>query len=336
MTDAAKKCPLTLAFIKDVIASGRDDVYNYVLDWFAWKVRNPLEKPGTNLVLIGGQGTGKSTLGKMLCDIFGPDYAIHVTHESHLLGRFNGHQEGKLVMFADEAIFGRNPAVAGVYKGLTTEETMLIERKGVDARRVRNRLAIIVASNTLSAVPVEPGDRRATVLEVSSARKEDSAYFAALWGEWRNGGREAFIELLRGRDLTQFDPRKPLPTREKALMAGATGDPVTRFWLDLLAAGNPPHELVPTGPAPDWSAGPVSITNKDMVGEFLLWARSNQVRHLPSRDEIIKEIGQLCPSRRKHRPSINGRQEWAYEYPALDACRDAAQIALGGRSDRAA
>lgn len=326
-----KSCAGILRFIRDVIASGRAPVAEHVLNWLAWKVQNPLKKPGTNLVLIGGQGTGKSTLGKMMCDVFGPRHSIHVTHEHLLLGRFNGHLEGKLFMVADEALFGRNPAVVGVYKGLTTEETMLVERKGIDARQIPNRLAIMVLSNSSSAVPVEPGDRRATVIEVSNSRKEDNVYFGALWDEWENGGREAFIAHLLARDLKGYDPRRPLATREKAAMAAATADPITRFWLETLANGNVPGPMLDANVVPpDWNAGPVFVFNQHLAEAFNQWAHGKRLRHEPDRDEITRRIGELCPMRTPGRRRLRGNPERGFTYPKLSECRDAANTALSG------
>lgn len=110
----ASGCQRVLDYLHEVISGGDAAVCAYVLDWLAWVVQNPLKKPGVNLVLIGRQGTGKGTLGKMLLDIFGPQYALHVTQGDHLLGRFSGHLEGVLFLFIDEAMFGRDPRTATV------------------------------------------------------------------------------------------------------------------------------------------------------------------------------------------------------------------------------
>jgi ABC-type glutathione transport system ATPase component len=46
-------------------------VNEYVLNYAAWKVQNPTQRPGTALALVGSSGTGKSTFEDMMGDLFG-------------------------------------------------------------------------------------------------------------------------------------------------------------------------------------------------------------------------------------------------------------------------
>lgn len=328
---ASGPCSRVLEFIENVISGGDLEVYQYVLDWLAWVIQNPLGKPGVNLVLIGSQGTGKGTLGNMLLDVFGPAYSTHISQARHLLGNFTGHLEGKLFLFIDEAMFGRDPQTTGVYKAITTEETINIEHKGQTPREVRNHFAILVASNSLAAAPIEPGDRRATVLEVSDVRRQDHAYFQTLWNEWDTGGREAFIAFLLARDLSQFNSRLPLETDAKADMAAATADSVTRFWQDVLTSERVPASSFDTKrQQQDWRAGSVEILNRDLVSAYKAWARENRVPHPVSDAEVTRGVHRLCPDRQKCRPRVNGTPVWGGKYPELDTCRDRLRGALAG------
>ena len=53
-------------------------------------------------VFIGERGTGKGTLGKAMCRIFG-QHARHVTSADHLTGHFNAHLRQCSFLFGDEA-----------------------------------------------------------------------------------------------------------------------------------------------------------------------------------------------------------------------------------------
>lgn len=328
-------CAKVLDFILAVICSGDTKLNDYVLNWMAWKVQNPLEKPGVNLVLIGKQGTGKGTLGKMMLDIFGRKYALHVTQADHLLGRFTGHLDGALFVLIDEALFGKDPRTAGIYKARTTEETILIEHKGQTPRTAINHMAIMILSNSLAAAPVEANDRRSTVIDVSDAHRQDTTFFGALWHEWDHGGREAFIEFLTTRDLSRFNPKSPFATDAKAAMAAATADPVTAWWLDVLASGNLPSLPNSNGSVPDWSTETVTVPTSELNSAFDLWARDKRIAHRTSPAEVQRTLNELCPVRRKCRPRVGGRQEWSYTYPSLNECRAAANRALGGSASNA-
>lgn len=337
---------LILGFIRDVICGGdltpgvQGLANEWVLDWLAWGYQNPLAKPGTNLVLIGNQGTGKGTLGKMMLDLYG-DFALHVTQSDHLLGRFSGHLEGKLFCFIDEAMFGKDPRVSGVYKARTTESDMLIEHKGQTPRRVKNHMKLLIASNHLDAAPVEPGDRRSTVLEVSDAWRGDKTKWGLFWDAWRvGGGREAFAKFLRDRDVSGFDPMTCFGTEAKENMADATGDVVASFWTEWLDAGN----LFPVGVAPsgkdasgnevypDWNKDPIIVQARGVRVAFQEWLRSQKHNHRISPVEVHHVIGRLCPERIKldHKRTVDTFQDRVYQFPPLERCRELAQKAKRG------
>lgn len=323
-----------LDFLKTVIADGDAGGYEYILDWLAFLVQRPLDKPGVNLVLIGEEGTGKGTIFRMMLDVFGEKYSLHVTQGEHLLGRFSGHLEGVLFAFVDEALFGRDKRTVGQYKALTTEPTMLVEHKGQTPRRVRNHLKFGVASNEASAVPAGVNDRRASVFEVSVSKRSNKGYFDALWHEWdRRGGRQAFIAFLLARDISTFDHHKPYATAAKYKVAQATADPITNYWLDTLANGNVPGgAMLPANgvAAPDWDRGSVVVLNRDLAQDFALWARNNRVNHPPSRAEVVARVRQLCPKARASRNRVNGNIEHNTEFPMLGICRAEAEKSLGG------
>lgn len=325
-------CVRIRSFIADVIASGDPRIGEYVLNWLAWKVQHPLEKPGTNLVLVGEQGTGKSTLGRLMCELFGSLHSKLITQTVHLLGQFTGHLEGVLFLQVDEALFGRDPRGSGQYKALTTEPEMTVEHKGQTPRQVRNHIAMIVTSNSLSAVPVEPGDRRSTVIEVSSARRQDTAYFDALWNEWQNGGAEAFLALLLDRDLTGFDPRIPLHTDAKAAVAAATADAPARFLEACMESGRLPGTMLQKDNSePNWNQSRVRVWNRELYAAFVQWAKDNRTPYVPGPQEFWASIRRHLPGidPRKVRPT-GGKPANATWFPPLPKCRRILARVLGG------
>ncbi len=78
-------------------------------------------------------------------------------------------------LFADEAFFAGDPRHIDVLKALITEQTIAIERKFVDAHQGRNRLGIMMASNSTYVVAAGKDARRFFCLDVPDARKGDRA-----------------------------------------------------------------------------------------------------------------------------------------------------------------
>ncbi len=191
----------------DVICSGDEQAFEYLINWLAYAVQHPDRQAEVAIVLIGGRGTGKGTLGRWFRDLFGM-HGMHIQHPRHLTGNFNAHLRDCLAMFVDEAFFIGDKAGNSVLKSLITEDQMTLEKKGLDVFSVRNRLKIIMATNEDHAVLAGVDERRYFVLQVSDSKAQAHEYFGKLDYWWRNGGKEALLGYLLDLDLTGFNIRK--------------------------------------------------------------------------------------------------------------------------------
>lgn len=196
-----------LVHLLHVICSGDARAFRYAVAWLAWCVQNPGAQAEVAMVLIGGRGAGKGTLGRWFRDLFGM-HGMHVQHPRHLVGNFNAHLQTCLAMFVDEAFFVGDRAGNAVLKSLITEDQIAVEKKGVDVFAVRNRLKIIMATNEGHAVLAGEDERRYFVLCVAGVKAQDHDYFAKLDQWWSGGGKEAFLGYLLDYDLTGFNIRK--------------------------------------------------------------------------------------------------------------------------------
>ncbi|HKW08659.1 MAG TPA: bifunctional DNA primase/polymerase, partial [Candidatus Dormibacteraeota bacterium] len=105
--DPLPHLPRYLAHVQEVVASGDVEVADYVLDLLADCVQRPGAPVGKALALRSPQGFGKSMFVEAFGSLFGPHF-IAVNSRRQLVERFNGHLSGKVVVFADEAIWGGN------------------------------------------------------------------------------------------------------------------------------------------------------------------------------------------------------------------------------------
>ena len=194
------------------LCCGNEERFSWLLNWLALGIQKPADPIGTALVLRGAPGTGKGLFAGGYGALWGAHY-VAVTQAAHVSGRFNAHLFARRLVFIDEGTFGGNRKDAGVLKTMITEPYTILERKGVDPIKVRNRSIYIVASNEDSVVPADLGDRRWMVLDVSARRKEDHSYFGAIMAELRSGGYEAMMFDLLQRDITKGpDPRRIIKT----------------------------------------------------------------------------------------------------------------------------
>src|SRR5262245_6309673 len=224
----AGDCELYLAHLHDNICDGDSGHYEYLLNWMANAVQNP-GRPGEVAVVVRGrEGVGKGVAAKEFGRLFGSHFR-HVVHAKHLTGNFNAHLQQCSALFADEAFFAGDRSHESVLKALVTEETLLIEPKGVDSFPVRNCIHLLMSSNADWVVPAGAEARRFFVLNVADARMQDSDYFEAITRQMESGGRGGLLYMLLERDLSDFDVRKVPQT-----VALAEQKAFSRRGLDLL------------------------------------------------------------------------------------------------------
>jgi hypothetical protein len=161
-------------------------LYHWVMAWMADLVQQPGNKPGVVLVLRGKHGVGKTILLEHLRKIFGRHFLKGNTTASYA-GRFNTHLKDKVCLGLEEALHARDKGDASVLKDLITSATMLSEQKFADPLEVSNHLHIVIAANHDWTVPVEVGDRRYMVLDVSDEREKDYEYFAPIFDALKSG-----------------------------------------------------------------------------------------------------------------------------------------------------
>lgn len=226
-------CSLYLQHIKDVIASGNEAHYRYILAYMADAVQHPAEKPGVALVLRGDEGVGKGMFISGFGALFGRHFK-HLRHSSQLVGKFNAHLQDAIVVFADEALWGGDRQLEGTLKGLITEKEMQVEPKGKDAYTVKNHVHLMVAANEDWPVPAGKDARRFCVLDVPPTHKDDIDYFAAIVKEMDHGGREALLYMLQHYDTTQVDLRIVPKTDALLEVKQHSMRPIEQFWQNCL------------------------------------------------------------------------------------------------------
>lgn len=304
-----------LDFIREVIANGDEEPYRFIIAWLADAVQNPGKRPGTALVLRGGQGVGKSFFGETVCDLYGC-HAMELTDTRHLTGNFNSHLLDKALIFVDEGAFG-HPAAIKKLKNIVTSDRMIVEPKGVDSFETRNCLRVIIAGNDPKLISATGDERRYAVIDVGDDRKEDHEYFARL-AEWRdNGGISSLLYYLMHYDFAGTNLRTA--PRNDALLdiKLASLDPIDKWWLDRLMAGEPV-------PGRQWMD---PIPKSELHADYVVETGFQKNRSLET--EFGGRINSLVPNLRSKRPMVGGKRVRVYLFPSLEECRKAFEDILG-------
>lgn len=190
------------------LVEGDADSYNYILDWIATAIKS---RNLTILTTIGDEGVGKGTLGYLLCDIFGVSNYVKVRSDV-FKDKFNSQFENKRLVFVDE--LGLNsPAEYNRFKDVVNDDIEL-EKKGKDAKSVRNFASFFIASNDTRAIRPSPGDRRFSLINLTKTKLKDSVLRHDLWRLRDRQVIEQFVGYLLVHKVTH-DMMAPFKSQAK-------------------------------------------------------------------------------------------------------------------------
>ena len=186
--------------------------FGYLMRWLAWAVQNPHRSPETIVVLLSSrEGSGKSTLGEVMLDIFGRGKGRHgllVDDKEQLLGRFNAHLETTSFVLAEEIMWAGDFKTADAIKSRITASVIPIEEKFGLRRQVPNHLHTMITTNHEWAVSAGEGARRYFVVEVSDEKAQDPTWFDPLRRDLGEGGLAEFLHLLLNLQLGLLAPAR--------------------------------------------------------------------------------------------------------------------------------
>ena len=183
--------------ILEAWCNGDEKLFGYVMMWFADIIQNPGNKPHTALLLIGGQGTGKS----VICDvgmsaILGGFYGKSAKRDD-IVGKFNSMLVGKLLWLSEESLFAGDKMSMQVLKDRITSPTIDVEYKGVDKFQYPSYTRFIFTSNMEHAADLEHDDRRFVVLRTSDKYQRNKEYFKKMVDWFRDDhGVQKFLNYL--------------------------------------------------------------------------------------------------------------------------------------------
>jgi Family of unknown function (DUF5906)/RepB DNA-primase from phage plasmid len=312
--------------VYEVLAARDDDVDAYTINWMAWAVQHPDEQAEVAIVFMGDRGTGRGTLGKVLCKIFG-QHARHVSSPAHLTGRFNAHMRQCSFLFGDECYAPEDKGAEGQLKRLITEPTLQIEPKGRDVMEEPNRLHVMLASNSDWIVPAGAFERRYVVQEVADSHRQDPSWFDPIYEQLRSGGYEAMLFDLLERDLGNWHPRQIVRTAALAEQQEQSLSPLDAWWLELLQIG------VLTGASETAPDRAVSNRYKEEVEES---TDSGGTRtRTVYRDGLYDQARRISPKLKGETEAAFGRylnnqgceRKWVrghrgWQFPPLSVCRE--------------
>jgi hypothetical protein len=168
------------------------EMRNHSLEWLAHIVQKPFENPKSCLILTGGKGCGKDTLGDFLIEwVFGQMYSKNYDSNEqfwapHDMGRMN-----KLFVKLEEACGYLNKKHESGLKARITSESSEFNPKGQKEISVANYARYFMTTNDRNPVATDDEERRFAIVSCSSALIGNMDYWRDIRATLftREGGR---------------------------------------------------------------------------------------------------------------------------------------------------
>lgn len=230
-----------------LLCGENEELASWLKYWIAHNVQNPGVKIRWSPIIRGIQGDGKSTLGKLISAVMGPENVSEISPKA-ITTDFNGWAEGCCVGVLDEIrISGHNRHdIADRLKPFISNDRVAIHRKGVDEYTAVNTVNYIAFTNHDDALPLEDSDRRWFVIFTPFRSKDqllmvaDDTYFERLHDAiYGMGGalRRWFLEMAIPET---FKPNGHAPyTDAKRLMMNMSVTDEEVIAKDIIDSGAP-------------------------------------------------------------------------------------------------
>jgi hypothetical protein len=235
-----------LKHVLDVFHGGNVATYNWEINYWAHMIQKPWEKPQANIVRFEAEGgTGKDIIAQHLLKdgIVGEKHAVSLSGIDQLTGKHNKLLGSAVLLIGNEIAWGGDRKSRDKLWAETGTHSRTIEPKGIDSYQAPNFSRYLLHSNSDRPVPIDDGDRRWLVLKTTPLpfhrdEEQKRVYYKTLAEHAMNPDVvQAFYQLLKGRDITDFDCYHAPMTESKKELQGKNLDGRKQWLLDLAIGG---------------------------------------------------------------------------------------------------
>jgi len=211
ITSFAKETGADTSHIHELLRRLSGECYPYLLSWLKAKMVNPTRKTEVIPIFTGGQGTGKSTFGEVICRALFGEENILVTDQFDSSARFNADQADALVVCIEEKTQDDKKNTSGALKSKATARQTRKENKGVDPFYQESYTDYVMSTNEYVPLKFEGrgNQRRFMVMECDGTFTRErnplaEEVFTRLYG-YNINGEKVTKGLLEDKDtIAQF------------------------------------------------------------------------------------------------------------------------------------
>ena len=297
------------------ICLGNEDLFKWLIGYFAHLVQKPWEKPLTALVFKGKKGVGKNALIDRIGNLFNGHYML-TSNKRYLTSNFNKHLANLVLFVLDEAFWSGDKQAEGILKDLITGHTHLIEHKGREMFSTRNVLRVVIIGNEEWVVPATEDERRFAVFNIGDERRRDAKFFKEMKRliDKQGGNRLLLTELLKF-DLSQVDINDAPVTEGLLEQKLESLNSLHAWWYASVKDG----VIINLDFNDGW---PTEIGRDQLRAAYSQYARERGIRSwLPDAAAFGRDLIKCCKGLGTRRRSEKGNRTRTYTLPSLEVAR---------------
>jgi hypothetical protein len=325
------------------------DDREWLLDWLAHLVQDPLHPCGTAVGIVGKSNCGKSRLGAYFGRVLGRMLYHPLTSAGNLTSKFNADSEGSLLLHVDEGAAEDLEQRLPDFKAAVTSETRRIERKNFDSFRVPNLIRILLTGEVVPVTVRDGGSRkRGALFEMlpvfviddhtsQERRVELRAFWEGFTAEMNGDGPARLLGFLLARQIRhdlRIAPRTA--ARQTATKEQLNGLPA---WIcqsieDGLIAEPPRNMPAGDDEGSHWQViHPMQWTDAgvfpiaELHRALVEWWKKHEKGLPPRRETMVAQLKKIGAMHHGRRRSDGGGPQSYWEMPDPKSAEVAAAVA---------
>lgn len=262
-----------------------------VLDYLSFCVQHPGEKVSFCPLITGEQGIGKSYLLQVMKCVLGINHVTEVTTEN-LSSDFNTWAENSSMIFVEEIMASGKREMTNRMKTYLTSPTLMINGKGINLRKITNRVNFMLFSNEFTPLFLEKDDRRFLVYR-SPMRRKPEQYYENLFDSLQGGEKHQIRHYLENRDISEFNPSKPaiMTETKMAMIASSESSAYLALRLAIQSKRHPfTGDVAEMIEVYEWASDSRLIRGYDKAPERILQVAQSMGHYLTTNAEGIETL----------------------------------------------
>jgi hypothetical protein len=236
------------------VCGGNELLMRQIDHSFANAVQRPMsKKPCLAFMNYGYPGCGKTTIPLSLATAIGRALCFEANKKEDIVGDFNDHLIGKVLIMVEEAIFAKDHRTINYLKTLISALYCNYQPKFKGKLSLPNNHLIYATTNDRHALSITHDDRRWSVWETKYkwvSKEERKQYFDAYYAWLNSGGASALMHHWLSLEVDMDLLSEPIKTEDHEEQVERSLDLIQEFLVECAREGRLPQDHAGDGKTP--------------------------------------------------------------------------------------